>query len=79
MKSNIFKMGILTVVFGIGFFGFLLLAGDDEPSNPLPFGLWLLYKGLGGGLIYAAIQIGKWLNRSNLLPDSFRDLKDKVQ
>lgn len=41
MKVNWKKVrqySLLYILFGIGFFAFMIVAGDDDPSNPLPFG-----------------------------------------
>lgn len=72
MKTdNILKQAALFVVFGIGFFGLLILAGDDDPYNPMPLGRWFLLKAFGAALMYVACRIGKLLYHHNLLPDSF--------
>lgn len=69
MKANFFKWALLSALCAVGFFGFLLLAGDDDPYNPMPLGKWFLLKLFGAALIAASIYVGRILNRHNLMPD----------
>lgn len=75
MMSNFFKWAIFSALFTVGFIGLLILAGDDDPYNPMPLGRWFLLKAVGAALIYAAYRIGKLLDRHNLLPE-FKDLEE---
>lgn len=78
MMSNFFKWAIFSALFAVGFIGLLILAGDDDPYNPMPLGRWFMLKAFGASLIYAAYLVGKLLYRSNLLPDSFyKDLDEE--
>lgn len=75
--GNLFKWCIATAIFGVGFFGLLILAGDDDPYNPMPFGRWFMLKASGAALIYVAYLVGKLLYRNDLLPDSFYEELDE--
>ena len=73
--GNVFKWCIATAIFAVGFFGLLILAGDDDPYNPMPLGRWFMLKAMGAALMYVAYRIGRLLDRYNLLPE-FKDLEE---
>ncbi len=79
MISKFFKWSILSAVFSVGFFGLLILAGDDDPYNPMPIGRWLLLKAVGAALIAASVYVGKVLDRHDLLPENFHDLDEEEE
>lgn len=74
MRGNIFKWGLFSALCSVGFFGLMILAGDDDPYNPMPLGKWFILKAFGASLIYAAYRVGKLLDRHNLLPDNLNDI-----
>lgn len=72
MKVNWKKVGqyiLFCVLFGIGFFAFMIVAGDDDPSNPLPFGRWLAIKSVAMGVLVACVFTGKYLNKLGLFSE----------
>ena len=69
MKRIALQWLILTVVFMIGVVGYIFMAGEDDPFNPLPFGKWFLLKMVGLALFIIAFLMGRYFNRKGLLPD----------
>lgn len=63
---------LATIVFLIGFFGFLLMAGED---NGMPILQWLAIKALGLALFIGCIKVGAILDKKGLLPE-FKDEED---
>lgn len=53
----------------LGFFAFMMLAGDDDPENPLPAGQWLLIKGAAFLTLLLCVWAGKALHRNGCLPE----------
>lgn len=80
MKVNWKKVGqysLFFILFGIGFFAFMILAGDDDPSNPLPFGRWLAIKTGAMAVIAVCVFIGKFMNKIGLFSEiDFDDDED---
>ena len=63
---------ISTIVFLIGFFGRLLMAGED---NGMPIIQWLAIKALGLAMFISSIKVGAVLDKKGLLPD-FKEEED---
>ncbi len=53
----------------IGIIAFMILAGDEDPMNPMPFGRWLLIKALAMVVIAICIWGGKRLYKKGYLPE----------
>lgn len=53
----------------LGCFAFMLLAGDDDPENPLPASQWLLIKGAALLTLLLCVWAGKALHRGGCLPE----------
>lgn len=68
-RKSVIQHVILFALFSVGFFAFMLLAGDDDPSNPLPIEQWLGIKLAAAVVIYACIKLGKFLDSKGLLPE----------
>ena len=47
----------------------MVLAGDENPANPLPFSRWLLMKVVAGVVLYACYLLGRTLHRLGFLPE----------
>ncbi len=72
MKVNwkkVWQYSLLSVLFGIGFIAFMIVAGDDDPYNPLPLSEWFAIK-LGAAVVIAVcVCIGKYLNKKGLFSE----------
>lgn len=58
---------IAHTLFGVGFYFFLLLAGDENPRYPLTFREWLTIKVLAAAAIALCVLIGRELHRKGYL------------
>lgn len=68
--SELGKWVLFYTLFGIGFFAFMVLAGE---SDDMPFGTFCFYK-LGAMVIIGlCILTGKRLNKQRMLPKKFYD------
>lgn len=56
---------LATIVFFIGFIGFLLMAGENDE---MPFLLWMAIKVLGLALFLGSLKVGAILDKKGLLP-----------
>ena len=52
-----------------GFFSFIILAGEEDPVNPLSLEKFFLIKGAAGLSLYLCIRLGSWLNSNGLIPE----------
>lgn len=68
-RKSVIQHTLLYVLFGIGFFAFMLLAGDDDPSNPLTLGQWFAIKLAAAAVIYLCVKVGKFLDSKGLMPE----------
>lgn len=68
-RKSVIQHVILYFLFAIGFFAFLFLAGDDDPSNPLPIGQWFGIKLVAAAVIFVCVKVGKYLDSKGLMPD----------
>lgn len=72
MNTTVKKCGqwaILSALCFIGSIAFMVLAGDDDPANPLPFSRWLTIKAVAGVVLYACYLCGRTLHRFGFLPE----------
>ena len=61
------QWAIVLALFGVGFLAFMIIAGDDDPANPLPLGKWFLIKAVAAALIYTCYRVGRFLYSLGLL------------
>lgn len=75
--SEVGKYILFFTLMMIGLFAFCILAGEEDPNNPMPFKVWLIYK-LGSMAVLALLYfIGRILHRAGLLPAEFdEELKE---
>ena len=52
-----------------GFFSFIILAGEEDPMNPLSIEKFFLMKGAAGLSLYLCYRLGSWLNSKGLIPE----------
>lgn len=72
MKSPLNKhiqFAVLTLLCVVGSIAFLVLAGEDDPMNPMPICKWLLLKTISLTIIVACVCVGKFLHSKGYLPD----------
>lgn len=72
MKASIKKFAqwaLFSALCFIGIIAFMILAGDEDPMNPMPFGRWLLIKTLAMVVIAVCVCCGKWLYKKRYLPE----------
>lgn len=62
------QWAIVSALFGVGFLAFMVIAGDDDPANPLPLGKWFLIKAVAAAVAYACYRVGWFLYSLGLLP-----------
>jgi len=60
---------LLSALFGIGMIAFMVLAGDEDPTNPMPLGKWFLIKGIALIVIALLSFFGRYCDRKGWLPE----------
>lgn len=69
-KATATQWAVLTLLFLWGFASFLVMAGEESPSDPpMTLGKFLLIKGVALASFGLCLLVGKYLNRKGLLPD----------
>lgn len=71
------QWAIVSILFGVGFLAFMVVAGDDNPEQPLPLWDWFMIKGIAAAVIYACYRAGKHLYNLGLLPVMDDDLLEE--
>ena len=67
--SELCKWVLFYALCTVGFIAFMFLCGEEDPnSEPLPLGIFFLYKLGSLALIYLCVQIGKKLHAAGMLP-----------
>lgn len=60
---------LLSAIGGIGMIAFMVLAGDEDPMNPLQLSELFLIKGLAAASIAALYFIARYCDRKGWLPE----------
>lgn len=68
-KSQFIKWALLIALSVWGMFSFLVVIGEDSPSNPLPLVQFFFMKIGGMASLYFTIRLGIRLHEMGLLPD----------
>ena len=68
-KRKIIQQVNLYTLFAVGFIAFFVLAGEEDPHNPVSFGDFCLIKGAALAVLLVCLGVGKYLGRRGLLPD----------
>lgn len=69
-KATVTQRVALTIMLLWGFASFLVMAGEESPSDPpMTLGKFLLIKGVALASFSLCLLVGKYLNRKGLLPD----------
>lgn len=56
-----------------GFISFIIIAGEEDPLDPMPLGRFCLIKSLGLASLVLCFLTGKWADKKGLLPDEIND------
>lgn len=69
---------LLWLVVGVGFFLFLMIAGEEDPANPMTLSQFCMLKfGAMAGLCLVVV-FGKALYRAGLFPDNiYKELEEE--
>lgn len=68
-KSKIIQWLVFSLLGIWGFISFIILAGDEDPINPLSLEKFFLIKGAAGLSLYLCVRIGSCLNSKGLIPE----------
>lgn len=60
---------LLSAIGGIGMIAFMVLAGDEDPMNPLQLSELFFIKGLAAASIAALYFIARYCDRKGWLPE----------
>lgn len=60
---------LVSAIGGIGMIAFMVLAGDEDPMNPLQLSEWFLIKGLAAASIASLYFIARYCDRKGWLPE----------
>ena len=63
------QWALFSVLCITGIIAFTILAGDEDPMNPMPFGRWLLIKAFATVVIFVCVWGGKRLYKKGYLPE----------
>lgn len=55
-----------------GFLSFCILAGDEDPNNPMSLTRFFITKAVAAASLYLCYRVGKLFNNNGLLPE-FKD------
>lgn len=80
MKVGIKKIAqwaLLSALCFIGTISFMILAGDEDPMNPIPFGRLLITKALAMAVLAVCVLCGKWLKKKGYLPEYINPIREK--
>lgn len=69
---TLIQWGILSALFIIGFMAFFVLAGDDNPYDPMPLFKFFILKVSALAVLGCCVWIGKKCDKKGLLPN-FKD------
>ena len=75
MKTKTFKWSVMTVLMLWGFISFIVVAGDEDPENPMPLIQFFVVKMIGMLSLAACFMTGKLLDKKGWLPEM--DLEDE--
>lgn len=63
------QWGILSVLMTVVFMAFVVLAGDDNPHDPMPLFKFLILKLSALAVLGGCVWVGKVCDSKGLLPD----------
>lgn len=71
------QWAIFSTLLLVGFIAFMVVAGEEDPANPMSFGRFVLLKGAALAVLALCVWGGKWLHRHGCFPEYIdRELKE---
>ncbi|MCF0187914.1 MAG: hypothetical protein HUK04_00245 [Bacteroidaceae bacterium] len=77
-KNTPKQWATMTALVSVGFLAFMVVAGDENPENPMNIGAFCLIKGAAMAVIYGCYRVGKILDRKGLLPEVSEDDENEM-
>lgn len=75
-RSKAVKWAVLWILGIWGFLSFIVLAGEEDPNNPMPFSEFLIIKAGAMASFLLCFYVGKRLHRAGYLPDELDEDED---
>ena len=75
-SKTVKQYSVLAALMLWGLISFMVLAGDENPMNPMPWGEFFLIKTAALVSLALCVLTGKALNKKGLLPDVDEDDSD---
>lgn len=76
-RSKAVKRAVLLILGIWGFLSFIVLAGEEDPRDPMPFGEFFLIKAVAMASLLICFYVGKRLHRTGYLPEEL-DEDDEI-
>ena len=76
-RSKAVKWAALWILGIWGFLSFIVLAGEEDPRDPMPFGEFFLIKAVAMASLLICLYVGKRLHRAGYLPEEL-DEDDEI-
>lgn len=73
MKKNTIQWAIYIAIVTWGLLSFIVLAGEEDANNIMPFGRFLLIKLSAMLSLILCVFTGKWLSGKGLLPEDLNE------
>lgn len=70
-RSKAVKWSAMWLLALWGFASFIVLAGEEDPRDLMPFGEFFLIKAVAMASLLICFYVGKRLNRAGYLPEEF--------
>ena len=77
-KNKIIQWAVYIAIGTWGFLSFCVLAGDEDPNNPMSLGRFFTIKALAAISLYDCYRVGKACNKWGLFPD-FKFPEDEME
>lgn len=71
--SEAAKWAMLSIIGIWGFISFIMLAGEENPLEPMSLSRFILIKLCASISLYLCYLTGKWLSKAGYLPDMNTD------
>lgn len=72
------QRAIILALLTTGFAALLVMMGDTDTADIMPFGRWCMAKTIAGAVTYGCWRLGRWLHANGMLPviDEDEEIQD---